>query len=529
MSEPGNFVPPEPGGFVPPEPGGFVPPEPGGFVPPEPGGFVPEFAEAPGATGGQTAAGGPTRRKASRRSRDQLGIVWLRGTLHLAVMRQRKTLGRWSSPEPVRTVEEFAAALDTALAELKFQGTDTFLVFEGEQFVHQPETAPSFSPSATKAYLQSRVARYAKEHGPVLWVAQPAIGPKEERTWILHLMAQEFYGQLRRVFLPRRLDLTRIFPMVVPVQREMNGFPISHGLPALVAAEVAEATVIVVALAGGPVLFTRTILASLEEAPARVAIEINRSLLYAKQQFNVSVDRIWLATRTGRASDEVTAKCGAGKVVMVLPTSPDEWVQSAARVARTHPVNLIAGYIQQKRRDQFLRLGLMIVGWLGLAVLGTKLWEENRSWQVEKQRLEAVQARAPELEAERDRLVVRNKAVQTERVLRQRLGTEALPPVPSRLLAYLAGVLPADASLSTFAVKWHEENSAWTFQCEGQIAGDDESAREAIGALQRLLAKGPLRIRFTTMQGGAGRASFGGSFAGASQQRFTLEGTLFEN
>ena len=510
-------------------PGNFVPPEPGGFVPPEPGGFVPDFAETPAAAGSAPAAGGPVRRKASRSNRDQLGIVWLRGTLHLAVMRQRKTLGRWSSPQPVRTVEEFAAALDAALAALKFQGTDTFLVFEGEQFVHQPETAPSFSANATKAYLQSRVARYAQEHGPVLWVAQPAIGPKQERTWILHLMAQEFYDQLRRVFLPRRLDLTRIFPMVVPVQREMNGFPISHGLPALVAAEVAEATVIVVALAGGPVLFTRTILASLEEAPARVAIEINRSLLYAKQQFNVSVDRIWLATRTGRASDEVTAKCGAGKVVMVLPTSPDEWVQSAARVARTHPVNLIAGYIQRKRRDQFIRLGLMVIGWLALAVLGTNLWEADRLWQGERQRLEALQARAPELEAERDRLVVRNRTLAQERVLRQRLGSEELPPVPARLLAYLASVLPADANLSEFAVKWNEETAAWMFQCEGQIAGDDESAREAIGDLQRKLSKGPLRIRFAENQTAPGRASFGGSFSSASQQRFTLEGTIGEN
>lgn len=511
------------------EPGNFVPPEPGGFVPPEPGGFVPDFAMEPGPAESAPATGATGRRKPSRSNRDQLGIVWLRGTLHLGVMRQRKTLGRWSSPEPVRTVEEFATALDIALADLKFLGTDTFLVFEGEAFVHQAETAPSFSPSATKAYLQSRVDRYVKEHGRVLWVAQPAVGPKEERTWILHLMAQEFYDQLRRVFLFRRLDLTRILPMVVPVQREMGGFPIPRGMPALVAAEVADATVIVVAQAGGPVLFTRTILASLEEAPARVAIEINRSLLYAKQQFNVSVDRIWLATRTGRASDEVSAKCGAGKMVMVLPTQPDEWVQSAARVARTHPVNLIAGYIQRKRRDRFIRVGLIVAGWLALAALGSNLWDANQRWQEERQRLEALQLRAPDLEATRDRLAARNQSVDTERALRQRLATAALPPVPARLLAHLAGVLPADAHLSSFSVKWLEESGAWSFQCEGQIAGEDESAREAIGALQRHLAKGPLRIRFLENQGGPGRASFGGGSAATSQQRFTLEGLLFEN
>ncbi len=514
MSEPENFVPPEPGGFVPPEPGGFVPPD---------------FAEPAASTEAQPAPGASARRKVSRRSSDQLGIVWLRGTLHVGVRRQRKTLGQWSSPVPVRTVEEFATALDTALANVKFEGTDTFLVYEGDQFVHQVEAAPGFSANATKTYLQSRVDRYAKEKGPVLWVPQPATGPKEEKAFLLHLMPRAFYNQLRRIFIARRLDLTRIFPMVVPVQREMNGFPIPRGMPALVAAEVADATIIVVAQMGGPLLFTRTILASLEEAPERVAIEINRSLLYAKQQFNVSVDRIWLVTRTGRANEEVSAKCGAGKMVMVLPTQPEEWVVNASRVARTHPVNLISGYIRRKRRDQFIRLGLMAIGWLSLANLGQKLWDANERWGWERGRLEAVASREPELTEERDRLAVRNRKLEEERALRERITQETLPPVPPKLLVHLATVLPPDVRLTDFGVKWNEETAAWTFQCEGLIVGDDDSAREALMALQRHLAKGPLRIRFAENQTGFGRAAMGGNSSAVTQQRFNLEGTLFEN
>jgi len=171
----------------------------------------------------------------------------------------------------------------------------------------------------------------------------------------------------------------------------------------------------------------------------------------------------------------------------------------------------------------------MVIGWLALAVLGTNLWEADRLWQGERQRLEALQARAPELEAERDRLVVRNRTLAQERALGQGLGTAVLPPVPARLLAYLAGVLPADANLSEFAVRWNEETSAWMFQCEGQIAGDEESAREAVEALKRQLARGPLRIRFTENQNAPGRASFGGGFSGAGQQRFTMEGSFGEN
>jgi len=508
--------------------GNFVPPEPGGFVPPEPGGFVPDFAKDDAPTGAEPQVVNTTRRKVSRTSGDQLGIVWLRGTLHIGVRRQRKTLGTWSATEPVRTVEEFATALDKALAELKFEGTDTFLVYEGDQFVHQPEAAPTFSAGAAKAYLDGRIARYAKERGPVLWVAQPTIGPKEEKAFLLHLMPQAFYNELRRVFLPRRLDLTRILPMVVPLQREMNGFPIARGTPALVAAELGEATIIIVAQSHGPLLFTRTILASLEEAPVRVAIEINRSLLYAKQQFNCSVDRIWLVTRTGRATEEVTAKCGAGKLVMVLPTQPDEWVVNASRVVRSQPVNLIAGYLRRKRHAQFIRIGLIVIGWLTMANFVQHLWQVDSDWRGEKQRLRAVQVRETELTDERDRLQARNRTLEQEGNLRQHIEDAALPPVAAKLLGYLAGVLPADARLTEFNVRWSAEDSAWLFQCEGLINGDDESARETIAGLKRHLERSPLRIRFNDAQGAAGRQAMGG-FGAISQQRFNLEGRLFEN
>ena len=507
-------------------PGNFVPPDPGGFVPPEPGGFVPDFAGEATVAPAVAAPEAPSRRKVSRRSTDQLGIVWIRGTLHVGVRRQRKTLGQWSSPQPVRTVEEFAAALDAALAAVEFQGTDTFLVFEGESFVHQPEAAPGFSAGATRSYLQSKVARYAKEKGPVLWIPQPTLGLKGEKAFILHLMSQDFYNQLRRVLVLRRLDLTRIFPLVVPVLREMSGFPIPKGAHVLVAAEAADATILVVAQAGGPLLFSRLILASLEDSPERAAIEINRSLLYAKQQYNVAVDRIWLVTRTGRANEEVSAKCGAGKMVMVLPTQPAEWVTAAARVARTHPVNLISEYIRRKRRAQFIRVGLMAIGWLGLANYGQQLWDQHDAWRLERVRIEAVQAQHAELLAERDALLVRNDRAERARQLLQALDGASLPPVPGRLLGHLASAIPADARLLEFSARWDEETARWGFHCEGLIAGDEEAARDAVTALQAGLAAGPLRIRFADNQTAFGRASGGGT---AGQQRFTLEGTLFED
>lgn len=470
------------------------------------------------------------KRKASRRSSDQLGIVWVHGSLNFGVLRQRKMLAHWSPPGPVRTLEEFSAALDEALTQLTFGGTETFLVLAGEPFVHQTESAPGFSAGAARHFLQGRVARHAQEHEPVLWVAQPTVSAKpDDKAFLLHLLPQSFYSQLNRLLLAHRLDLTRILPMTVPVQREMNGFPVTKGQAALAAVEVADATIVVIARVGGPILFARTILASLVTEPVRVAIEINRSLLYAKQQFSESVDRIWILSRSGRALEEVKAKCGAGKTVMVLPTQPEEWLQTVTRVAPHQPVNLVASYLKRKQRQQFLRRALLAGAWLGLALLGLDGWTRAQDWRDEHARLSALRAHESVLVAERDRLAARNRKVEHEQEFVRQVTGGDLAPVPGKFLAYLASILPAEIRLTDFSVKAAEGGGGWTFQLDGTVAADEDSARELLGSLKKHLARSPLRARFNDASRAFGTTTTGGGATGGELQRFNLEGAILEN
>ena len=67
----------------------------------------------------------------------------------------------------------------------------------------------------------------------------------------------------------------------------------------LVAVEAGGATVVMVAKVGGELLFARNILATWAADPGRIGVEINRSLLYANQQFGNTVDpRVVAQVRT---------------------------------------------------------------------------------------------------------------------------------------------------------------------------------------------------------------------------------------
>jgi len=471
----------------------------------------------------------PIWRHSARLSDDVLGIGWLYGSLCIAVFNGKKMTDSWSAPAARRTMEEFALALDEALTKLDFTGTEVFLLLEHDKFVHQPESAPPLSNKAVHAYLKGHVQRHEKEYGKVLWVEQQTLSVKQEHSYILHLLPHSFYTELNNLLLARRLDLTRILPLVVPIKRELDRFPIAKDRPVLVAVEAGAATVVMVAKVSGQLILARTILASWSADPARIGIEINRSRLYAKQQFGTTVEKIWLLGQNNASTAEVSGKCGADKQVMVLPTEPVEWLQSVAKLSPQQPINLVSGYLKQKRRQRILRRCVVGACWAGLVYFLMGAWTSDRAWESEKQRLARLKANEQVMTAERERLVARNEMVVRGQALIQQAEDTRLPPVAGKFLAYLASVLPGEIRLSDLSVKWEGASGGWSFRIEGSIEADEETAREILGALQRQLGKSPLRVRFnaTAQAVVAMPVTLGATVP--EEQRFSLEGGLLEN
>ncbi|MBK9991200.1 MAG: hypothetical protein IPP19_10820 [Verrucomicrobia bacterium] len=468
----------------------------------------------------------PSRQSA--RNNDALGFVWFNGSLHAAAFRRQKMTKSWSCSTPIRTVAEFETVLDDALTETEFAGTETFLVLENEVFMHQADDIPVFSEGVLRSYLKNRIQRHEQEHGRVLWVMQPLITMKQEQSILLHLLPRSFYDDLHRVLLKRHLDLTRILPLIVPLQYELNRIPAEKNTTVIVAAEVGTSTSVLAGRVGGPLLFSRTILADLNREPGRVGVEVNRSLLYTKQHFENAASSIWLMAQSGSAATaEIKTKCGGGKKIESLPTTPIDWLQTTAKLSPQQPINLLSRYLKAKQRNQFIRVGFLIVVWLGLALMFSNLYHTSSEWSAEHDRLSSLRTREPELQADRDRLDLRNRTIERNQNFVNRVNNDRLPPVPSRLLGFVSGLLPESARLIEFNVRWDSEALAWAFQFSGSIEADDETAHALIAGLQSELAKSPLRVRFNENARVLVAAPL--TTPGAPEiQRFNLEGVLLE-
>jgi hypothetical protein len=266
----------------------------------------------------------------------------------------------------------------------------------------------------------------------------------------------------------------------------------------------------------------------LSREPGRVGVEVNRSLLYAKQQFECAVDRIWLMAQSGQASEELRSKCGATRKIIVLPTTPVDWLQTTIKVSSQHPVNLLAGYLKKKRRHRLIRGVFLAATWLGLAAMLFTGLNDARAWKAEKARLDDLKKREVTLTAELNRLTLRNATVERDQAFINQITNDRLPPVPGRLLAFLASVLPASARLTEFTIKWEAETgNGWSFHVDGTIEADEDTARDLITALQTQLTKSPLRARFNenTRTLYTAPVNSGGT---TEVQRFSLEGVVLE-
>jgi len=272
----------------------------------------------------------------------------------------------------------------------------------------------------------------------------------------------------------------------------------------------------------------RTLLASWSADPARIGVEINRSRLYAKQQFGTTIEKIWLLGQNNLSTAEVSAKCGADKQIMVLPTKPVEWLQTVAKLSPQQPVNLVAGYLKRKRRLIIGRRVLISACWLALGYFFVDAWAGTQVWHNEQRQLAALTADESTMTTERNRLAERNRLVEREQILIRQADEERLPPVAGKFLAFLAGVLPDEIRLTDLTVKWEAANSGWSFRIDGAIEADEETAREVIGTLQRHLEKSPLRARFNATAQAVMAAPVALGQVAHEEQRFSVEGVMLE-
>ena len=311
-----------------------------------------------------------------------------------------------------------------------------------------------------------------------------------------------------------------------PLELEISNQADVPSPAALLAARIGDSTALIACRRNGEILLSRTTLGTWSDDPGRVAVEVNRSLLYAKQQHGTPIDHILLTGKdAAEARSEIESKCGEGKTFVVRDTDTVDRLSATVKLPIRHPVNLAGGYLRKKRSNHFLRRVILISCWFLFALLALETWNDEQDWSAEQAAMSALSANEDSLHQTYARLLERNAEASRNRTFIKQVVDDRLPPVPDRFLAYVASTVPREVQVSHFLVAWNNESSKWTFRIDGSLEADPETARNTINSIRRQLSKSPFRARFVESVRPEVELSLATE---ATIQRFSLEGGLFD-
>ena len=445
-------------------------------------------------------------------------------------------VGNWERPEPVTDFADFTPGLRDAIKQTNYAGTPATVVIAHQRLAQQLVETPPVKGQNLKWFVQRRVAQLKPFPADAAWSYQPTVRTRNAQAVLLHLFPKPFIDQLVQAAGEAELKLARVIPASAVLQRQLAALPLQGDEVALLAAETGGTTTVVIGRKDGQIYLGRTLSNSWIAHADRVGVDINRTILYVKQQFGATVSTVWLfgaAAQNQLRPLQVSLKLPV-RLSPVEP-SPFYWNQEALKIPADDTSNLISSEeLEAPRRRVLMRATSVFVGLMALvalvSALGVQMLVLDRARQFRAQ-----QSKIQEMQERRSRLQTRENDFLQQKEFVKVVSDDKVEPVPGWFLGYLGNALPTELWLDHFQLK--REDKLWRIQLGGMLQPTTNAApakvlAAAVETLTNNLAQGPFHVRILseTNQNGAGaqaRPSAGRPAPPASgEPQFFLEGVM---
>lgn len=462
----------------------------------------------------------------SRRG-DHLAVSWIHGGLQVAVYRRQQALAVWESPRPLRTLEEFADGLKDAVEQLEFRGLTAALVIEREDFSHQMESIPPASRRTQRDYIRNRALRNAGAT-PQTYAYQRTFSPKTEQNVILHLLPQAVFDQIVATFEALHLQLGKFFPLFALLPQQLHRLELERDEIVLMVTENAGVTSMVAGRRDGQILFGRSIFNDWRRDANRVATEINRSILFARQRFGITIDTVYLVGESISATRDALQPLLDRSFLLKTGECPArEWLGHVHRLPGKDTANLLADRLQHQAQRKLVRFVFTGTIWLVFALAALAALRAEWNYQLRQSYIADLQHNRAQLESTLAMLVHRETTARQSTLLVGEVLENKAPPVAASFSRWLAPQLPDFLRLTSLTVAWQPAESAWTFRIEGVSRAEVDETLLTLDELETRLTTPPFRARITTNNQVA-LGSFVSRRTLRPEREFFIEGRFFD-
>jgi len=423
-----------------------------------------------------------------------LGVNWVEGELHCVYMDGTKTLGTWIASTPVHELAEFNMAIRDICSTLRVkQGTQLAMSYESHLLSHPFIHLPIMKRNDLEKVLYRRAEQEKVFDGVASWSWTRTLPAKEGAGVLLHLLPRLLRNAVVRICEEFYLTPVQMVPlsevMGLHLASLANGDDQFHLLVALFDNQME----IMVARGDGTLLFLRDISSGWNGDANRVKQEVDRTILYAKQQFGVEITTVWIAGEgTETVPDSINDAVNAEVLADPLVASALDWAQVVTTLPRQLTCNFIPWYVQQRpRRRMVLHGGLAAAALLLLMTIATVVMVEMMIVD-HREDGEITQKEMVRLQGELLTIQQKSAALQEERRRLQMFQQLDRPQAPLLFLRHLAMADPHGVVLHKLEVT--TRGAQWPFMLQGVAGADPNQGLEQIDLLERQLARPPLAI-----------------------------------
>lgn len=400
--------------------------------------------------GAKSAAGGP----AIPKSFTSLSVSWLNEQFKAVSVEKGVIQNSWEQSGLKDGAANFEEFIREAIRETGYAGQSISVVLAHPRLVQQMVEVPPVKAATFKKLVQRQALQQKIFPGEAAWTSQNLPPNKGHLRVLLHLLPKPILNQLTVACRRNGLHLTSVLPVSAVLEQQLTALALDKADIAMLAAETGGSTTVVVGGYAGRLLLSRTLQGSWKQDPARLAVDLSRTLLFASQQFGVTVNKgIWLFG-PGAAEAIASLQSQLQFPVQLSPVEnqPFHWASTAPKLVEDGP-NFISEELQKApQRRVFAKVivaGTTVLLTGSIALTAYSLIQSRK----EMTTLDSCAAQTTRMQARQRVLEQRDTEMKRKQETIRVVMGDRPPPTPAWLLAYMGEAVPPDLVVTNFSIK----------------------------------------------------------------------------
>jgi hypothetical protein len=446
------------------------------------------------------------------RNLTMLSVSWLNNQFKAVAVHRGRIEGTWERPEESDGAGNFEKYLREAVQHTGYRGHSVSLVLAHPRLVQQLVDAPPVKGTALLKVIQRQAEHQKVFPGEAAWASQTSPYGKGLQRVLLHLFPRVLLNQFIQGCRANGLHLASVLPPSAMLHHQITQLPLEKGDVALLAGATGGSTTLVIGRSDGQILLARTLTGTWNDEPERLAVDLNRTILFANQQYgNAGIKGVWVfgpgaEDRAKTLQSNIQFPVGISSV----PYDPFYWALEGLKLGPEFTPNILSRQLQKAPQRKVLATVVALCTLLVLAASLCASFYFLKQAKFEEANIKLLSTQAARLQSrERDLLVIDSELVRKKQIIKLILG-ERPPPTPTWLLAYLGEAVPSDLVITNFQIRRQEDyyhvNIAGTLQ---QFAKKPEAAATAdsVLLLKTRLAGSPFHMKIMPPKGKPGEDS----------------------